>query len=203
MNKKYVVVSLDDAKTRKIADVISNASCKKILDYLAETNEASESDISSAINVPLNTVDYNIKKLVQAGLVEKAKKFFWSVKGKKIDMYKVSNKSILISPRSKVVSGIKSILPAAIISGLFAILLKYLTAAKTFATKPISRELYEEVATTVATGEPAASKAIPECINGFIDYAPWACPTWSWFLAGAGFALLVFLVINLVRRRFR
>ena len=56
--------------------------------------------IAKELGMPINTAEYNLKKLIKVGLIEKSKEFFWSVKGKKIPMYKVSNKHILIVPKS-------------------------------------------------------------------------------------------------------
>ena len=47
--------------------------------------------------MPMNSVQYNISKLLEAGLIEEAKSW-WSVKGKKMPTYKVANKLIVISP---------------------------------------------------------------------------------------------------------
>lgn len=195
MSDKFVLVSLDDTRTKNIADAITNKSCKKILDYLAEVKEASASDLSEALKMPINTIHYSLDKLIKSELLEKSRNFFWSVKGKKIDMYKVSRKSIVISPRSKVITGIKSILPAAIISGLFAILLRYIMIAKTFAVKTMPVFLDEQIVAT-------ATETISQDMAMATDFAPVGfIPAWIWFLAGAGFALIAFLVINLVRRR--
>ena len=106
MADKYINVDLDDPRTSNIGEVISNPSCKKILGLLAE-KEMSESDIAQTLKIPLNTVGYNIKKLIDSGLIEKSKNYFWSVKGKRISTYRVSNKKIVISPKS----GIRTPLP--------------------------------------------------------------------------------------------
>ena len=123
MNKKYLMVSFEDPRTRHLADVLGNKTCKKIIDILAE-REASKTDIAKELRIPLNTVEYNINKLVDAGLVEKAKNYFWSTKGKKIAMYKVSNKSIVISPRTS--GKTKSIVTVIAASGIIALLVKLL-----------------------------------------------------------------------------
>lgn len=91
MNEKYILLDLEDEKTKQIADVISNSSCKKILNLLAE-KEASETDIAKELGIPINTAEYNIKKLEKAGMIEKSK-HFWSVKGKKIHTYKLAKKT--------------------------------------------------------------------------------------------------------------
>jgi len=98
MSDKYLNIDLNDPRSAAIAEVMSNKTCKKIIELLAE-KEMSESDIASALGLPLNTVGYNIGKLLKVGLVDKSKTFFWSVKGKKIPTYRLSNKKILISPK--------------------------------------------------------------------------------------------------------
>src|SRR3989344_7728375 len=112
MSDKFIMMGLDDERSKKMAEVMGNPTCKKILDYLADTNEASQKDISDALNIPMNTLDYNIKKLLDVGLIEKTKNFFWSAKGKKIPMYKLARKHIVISPKSKPsLTSLKLILP--------------------------------------------------------------------------------------------
>ena len=100
VEKKFILIGMDDKRSKKIAEVLGNKTAKKILNYLAETKEASQQDIATDLKIPINTVDYNIKKLNKAGLVDKSKNFFWSKKGKRIIMYKAAKKHIVISPKS-------------------------------------------------------------------------------------------------------
>ena len=98
MSEKYFNIDIDDPRASAIAEVMSNKTAKKILSIIAE-KELTESDIALELDLPLNTVGYNIDKLLKAGLIEKSKNFFWSIKGKKMPTYKLSNKKILISPK--------------------------------------------------------------------------------------------------------
>tara|TARA_Y100000310_G_scaffold330494_1_gene402248 strand:+ start:1498 stop:3936 length:2439 start_codon:yes stop_codon:yes gene_type:complete len=124
MDDKFVLVGLDDEKSKYVAEVLGNKTCKKILNYLAEVSEASVSDVANGLNMQLNTVDYNVKKLVKAGLVERVKNFFWSVKGKKIGMYKLAKKHIIISPKNQKpsASALRAVLPVLVVLALAAIL---------------------------------------------------------------------------------
>lgn len=115
--EKFVLVSLEDERTGELAIALSNKTCKMILDLLAE-KELSETEISKSLSIPLNTAEYNIKKLVKAGLIEE-KKHFFSVKGKRIPVYKISNKHIVISPKKTSFSKLKTSLPVVIIAGIF------------------------------------------------------------------------------------
>ena len=92
------MISLEDEKSRKLGEAISNPTCKKIISLLAE-KELSATEISREIKIPMNTLDYNLKKLISSGIIEKSK-HFWSVKGKKIPTYKVVNKVIVIQPKN-------------------------------------------------------------------------------------------------------
>ncbi len=126
MDDKFIMMGLDDERSKKVAEVLGNKTCKKILDYLADNKEASEKDIADALGIPINTAEYNLKKLLETGLVEKAKNFFWSKKGRKIDMYKIAKKHIVISPKSKpTLTALKTIIPVLMIIAfaLIAVLL--------------------------------------------------------------------------------
>ncbi|MFA5857413.1 MAG: beta-propeller domain-containing protein, partial [Candidatus Pacearchaeota archaeon] len=119
-NDKFILIGMDDSRSKDIAEILGNKTCKKILDYLADIKEASEKDISDALEIPINTVEYNLNKLIKSGLAEKTKNFFWSRKGRKIDMYKLAKKHIVISPKSTKVDmqKLKSVVPVILISAL-------------------------------------------------------------------------------------
>ena len=112
---KFILMGLDDAGD--IAEALKNPTCKKILNFLGDVKEASEKDIEDALQMPINTVEYNLNKLTKSKLVDKAKNFFWSVKGKKIPMYKLARKHIIISPnKNPSLSYLKTILPVILIA---------------------------------------------------------------------------------------
>jgi predicted transcriptional regulator len=183
MNKKYILISMEDKKIKKLAEVLGNKTCKKIINLLAE-KESSEKDIADSLNIPINTVEYNLKKLIQAEFIEKAKNFFWSKKGKKIDIYKLSNKSIIISQKSSQVSSkLKSILPVAIFSGLCAVLLKYVFLLN----QPLTR-----LGKDVLLSEETKTVSLEAGNTFFIQPSP----IWVWFLAGALLAILIFAILN-------
>ena len=112
-DKSSIEVDLDDPRAARIAEVLSSKTAKRILNLIAQKGEMSGSDIAEELNMPLNTVTYNLKKLSEAGLIEKARAFFWSSKGKRMEIYKVSNKKIIITPRSA---------PQAVLAGLLGVL---------------------------------------------------------------------------------
>ena len=78
----FILMSLDDPRAKKVAQVVGNKTSQKILNYLAENSKKSEQDIATELKIPLNTVGYNIKQLLDTGLIDKTNNFFWSKKGK-------------------------------------------------------------------------------------------------------------------------
>ena len=116
-NDKFILIDLNDEKAGHIAEVLKNKTSKKILDYLGDVREASEKDIADALGIAINTIEYNLKKLIKAGFVKKTGNFLWSVKGKKIPMYKLARKHVVISPGNKPnINFLKTILPVILIA---------------------------------------------------------------------------------------
>ena len=112
---KFIMMNLNDERSKRVAEVLKSDTCKKILDYLAENKNKSEEDIAKDLTMPINTVEYNLKKLLDSGLVEKSKDFFWSKRGKKINLYKPANRHIIISPKKRPdMNLLKSIIPVII-----------------------------------------------------------------------------------------
>ncbi len=120
--EKFILLSLEDKKSKELAQVISSDTSRKILDLLSK-KEYSETDIAKELNIPLSTVHYNTQLLLKNNLIE-IKDFLWSEKGKKIQLYRLANKLIIIAPKGEnsFIDKIKTIIPVAlsgfIISGI-------------------------------------------------------------------------------------
>jgi predicted ArsR family transcriptional regulator len=197
-DENFILVSLDDSKSKEISEVLGSKTCKKIIAYLSENKEASQKDLSDNLKIPMNTLDYNMKKLLVSGFVQKRKNFFWSKKGKKIIMYELSNKSIVISHKKTSGEKLKSIIPAVL-----------LTAAGTFAVwtyEKISMATSSLERTAMGTGATnTLDKAVSETAS-YVASAPTSLSPevffqntpllWGWFLAGALFVLLVYSIVN-------
>ena|SRR3989344_377276 len=188
MAKSSIMIDLDDPRTSKIADVISNKTTKKILSLLAE-QELSETELSKSLEIPLNTIEYNINKLEETGLIEKAQGFFWSPKGRKVYKYKVSNKKIVISPRTIT----KGIIPTIIITTFLAFLIKVLLGSS---QALVSQKDFQETAPIVAVGAAESMKAVEP--SNIIPSAT-ISNSWAWFLLGAFLALAIFLTWNIFK----
>ena len=96
-NKNFLLLSLEDDKIKKVSNVISNESCRKILDYLSD-KEATESEIAEKLQIPISTVHYNLSQLMETGLIS-ADEFHYSKKGREMSHYRLANKYIVIAPK--------------------------------------------------------------------------------------------------------
>lgn len=195
MAKKYLMISIEGEESKRLASVLSSDVCKKILSLLAE-KEASENDLALQLKMPINTVEYNLKKLLEVGLVGKSKNFFWSRKGKRIEMYRTANKSILIAPKFSL---LKSIAPAAILSVIIAFLIKIFYSGTRILSaekiKNISERVFDEASSVTSVAAPEAAGVAQKTATGLAQVMQNSY-VWLFFLAGALTALAIFLILN-------
>ena len=191
MSKKetFVLVSLEEEKAKKLAEVLSNDTARRILDLLAQ-GESSALDISKKLNVPLPTVLYNLNSLVKSSLVE-TKEFVWSTKGKEINIYTLARKYIVIAPSGAkgIKNQLKNILPATLVSfGLSVILYAASKMQKTQSISLKTADLAQEASMTLVATPPAVSQNAFN-LQQFSIY----------FFLGSIFAILAYVIINLIK----
>ena len=193
MSEKFVLVSLEEEKAKKLAEAISNSTARKILDYLSEKEEAPATVIARHLRLPLTTVDYNIKNLKKAGLVE-VEEFKWSEKGRQMDLYKVAKKFIVISPKGTSVDPekLKNLFSIAIIAGLGSVLAGYF--AKSFLTAKQTLESFPVAQKTMALAADSAPILAETTQSNQLGFYL------TLFSVGALFALVVFALLNLNKR---
>jgi len=195
MTEKYLMIDIDDARADLISEILGNKTCKRILEALAE-KEMSESDISREMKIPGNTVNYNVKKLVSAGLIEK-KDFFWSVKGKKINVYRVSNRKIVISPKRR----ITGLIAGVIIAGLLALGIKIYSDNKYSNILDAREKLMAAGSSPEAASYSydASSAAAQESIrigSETVKIGMQMGEPWMWFIGGAIAVFIIVLAFN-------
>jgi len=124
IEESYVITSLDDEKAKEIGQIIANPTSRRILNMLAEKN-ATETDISAELKLPLSTVSYNIQQLLKSGMIE-IKNFYYSSKGNKINVYTLARKIILIAPKNVEIkrSKLRSLIQAVFVSFAISIFIK-------------------------------------------------------------------------------
>ena len=198
----FLLVDLNETKTKKLAETITSNTSRKILNYLADKDHDTENNISKELNIPISTVHYHLQKLVEAKLVE-VKEFHYSEKSKEINHYKLANKYIIIAPKK--ISGLKEklrgVLPVAIASISIAAVIKFImsTSTKSFQTLSAGMESAPKMVMDAAVEESAMliAKAPPEIITQTTpDIA-------LWFLVGSLTTIAIYVLYNFIREKFK
>ena len=185
MEKKFLLVSLEEEKAKKVAEIISNKTARKILDFLTEHKEASESEMAKALKVPISTVHYNTQNLLKCDLIE-SKEFKWSEKGKEIDIYRIAKKYIVIAPKSMtgLQDRLRSILPAILVTAAGSLAVYWYTKPQEMLTEALpmaAEKIAEDAPVILAQAAPGITSALNPAI---------------WFLMGAWLAMLIFVLYS-------
>jgi len=184
VENNFLLVDLNEPKTKKLAETITSDTSRHILNYLTE-KEGTESVIAEKLKIPLPTAHYHLQKLLEAGLVV-VEEFHYSQKGREVNHYKLANKYIIIAPKK--VSGLseklKGILPVAGVVLLVSALLGLFTSKSGAFSSGIE------------------SKMVPMMQQNVIMKVPVSDPNYVlWFLAGGLFTLLIYLVMVVVQEK--
>ncbi|MBD3204529.1 helix-turn-helix domain-containing protein [Candidatus Woesearchaeota archaeon] len=197
--ESFLLVSLKEDKAKKLAQVLSNDTSRKILDYLSKKENATETEISKQLDVPLSTIHYNMSHLVKAKLVNDDQ-FTYSEKGKEVTHYSLSNKYVIIAPRETtgLKDKLKKILPvfAAIAGG--TIIIRYFNRILNIINPPMLKSGIEQE-TFGAAANQAMERApmIAEQSMQQISAPPASYEAMAlWFLIGALFALAVYAGVS-------
>lgn len=206
----FLLINLNDQKTKKLVETITSDTSRKILDHLA-LNDDTETNISTNLTIPLPTVHYHLQKLKEAGLVI-VDEFHYSKKGREVQHYKLANKYIIIAPKtvSDISETLKSLLPAVLLSAGIALIIKILTTAtKTVAeTSGSIEQMVEKV--VVETG-PALEQAIAdtalrqevvaETTNQTVQSSIASQPNIAvWFVLGGITTIVLYLAVEYIRK---
>jgi len=216
--ENFLLVSLKEEEAKKLAQVISNDTSRRILDHLAKVKDDTETTISKKLGLPLSTVHYNLKALLKARLIQ-ANEFHYSEKGKEVNHYSLANKYVIIAPKTApetLKDKLRKILPVAIITVVCAGFIQFVsmffrkTANVATWGADMARNTAQEAAPMLAekvvdsAEEAVASGAIEQEIvprvaeasqNIFITH-----PTLL-FLYGAVFAIIVFIIMDYIHSR--
>jgi len=191
-SEKYILVSLEDERSKKIAESISNKTARKVLDYLSTKEEAGTEEISKKLNLPISTIDYNLKNLKKAGLVE-TKHFEWSQKGKRIVLYSVAKKLIVIAPKlSNLKKELKNIIPLVGIAAVISIIIQYFSS---ITRQPMLQAAKSEAGLVSEDLALNAAQFVPTAVQQ-------TSPSYGlWFFFGALFIIVVYFLIKVIRQK--
>ena len=122
---KLLVLPLGE-ESKLITQTIANDTARQILELLAE-GAMSTSAIAKKLDIPLTTAQYNVEKLIEAGLVvvEKTK---YSEKGREVKLYAPAKRMIVLvpanTPRHAVMDVLKRYLVLVPVAGFVALLVE-------------------------------------------------------------------------------
>lgn len=230
MEKKentFLMVSLEEDKARKLGNIITNEVSRKILDLLAN-KDATESQISKELGVAISTVHYNLKQLVDAGLV-KSEEYHYSEKGKEVNHYTLANKYIIIAPKSNesLMKKLKGILPVFIIVAATGYIVQLFTksspmqALNTYsavagddvarsapmvadqATKVAAESATAMIAEATNVSDEVAAEIAEETVATTVNVVQSEPNIALWFIIGALFSLVLYLIYDILRERFK
>lgn len=168
----FLLVSLEENESKALAQVMSNDTARKILDYLSKKESDTETDIAKQLKLPLSTVHYNLQALVKANLV-KSEEFHYSEKGKEVNHYSLANKLIIIAPKNTRTESFKDklrgILPIGLIVLVVGAVIQLITKLKIGSAKLIAAA--PMAADYAARGAGVAEKAIVPAANTAVEEA--------------------------------
>lgn len=153
----FLMVSLKDDKTKKLANALSNKSANKILNYLANKKSATEKEMAKELQLPVSTVNYTIKVLQEAKLVT-AKEYHYSEKGREVNHYSLARKYIIIAPQEEsttsVFDKLKTLLPAGLLALGATTIIQALTSVEQAAPMAMRAEVMMADAVAETVTEP-------------------------------------------------
>ena len=198
----FLLVSLEEEKAKKLAQVITNDVCRSILDRLVK-KEATETELSRALGVPISTVHYNIRQLVESGLVV-AEEFHYSEKGREVNHYKLANKHIIIttkpSEKESLPAAVRKVLPVFLITVVAAGVLHLLTRAMTVFEGTAERVTQPFAATKIQQVAYNASDTAAQAAARIAAQQP-SVSVALWFIVGAMFALAALVIYEKVIKK--
>lgn len=188
MEEKFILLNLNEKKTKDIAIVMNNETARKILDYLTDKEKISPSELSKKLDIPLNTILHALKLLEKEGFITRVD-HAWSEKGKKVFLYSLAKKMILIIPKGyDWKESLKKILPIVLVGTLISIGIKIynLNQTTTIATPVVEKSLALDLATREVTT--TSQFVLPQQI-------------WLYVLAITFGIVLIILITDLWRKR--
>ena len=97
--KDVALISFADESGKQLMDALSNETCRKILELLSGS-ELTASQISEELDMSIQRVQYNLKKLEDTGLIV-SDSYKYSEKGREMDLYRLATKYFVLGPNTK------------------------------------------------------------------------------------------------------
>jgi len=198
-DEKFLLVSLNEDKAKKLAQIISNDTCRKIIDFLAE-KESTESEIAKQLKVPISTVHYNLQQLIKSKLVV-ADEFHYSKKGKEINHYRLANKYIIIAPKEtpRIRTALKKILPIGLITIIGAAVIEFFNGLFRTSAGVISAKSAMDMGMQ-QEAQILTAQVAPQITRTIATSSIWKHIS-IWFLMGGLSVIIFYLLFEIIRDR--
>jgi len=129
-DEKLLILPLNDKNSKKISQIIFNDTARNILEAIA-SQPLSASEIAEKLSIPLSTVQYNLERLNDAGLV-KVERTKYSEKMKNMKIYAPQRKFVVIAPektnREDVIAALKRYLTVIFFAVVGSGIIEFFTA---------------------------------------------------------------------------
>ena len=210
-DEKLLILPLNDKNSKKISQIISNDTARNILEAIA-SEPLSASLIAEKLRIPLSTVQYNLEKLNDAGLV-KVERTKYSEKMKHVKIYAPQRKFVVIVPektnRKDVIAALKRYLTVIFFAVAGSGIIEFLTMKIKGPIGEVTRSVIPEEGGRPLGPVPAPTP-MPEIVPSPIS-APkggglsfgfdiFAHPG-LWFLFGCLFVILVIFIVEHFRKK--
>lgn len=113
--EELVFLDTGQEQAQKFIRAMSNPNANDILQHLKESGPLRLSDIAEHLGMSLNATKYHVENMMDAGLVEISNTRY-SVKGRKVKMYRMKNQIFIVAPS---ITDRKQILSAVLKYGSF------------------------------------------------------------------------------------
>jgi len=209
-DEKLLILPLNDKNSKKISQIISNDTARNILEAIA-SEPLSASEIAEKLGIPLSTVQYNLERLNDAGLV-KVERTKYSEKMKHVKIYAPQRKFVVIVPektdRKEVIASLRKYLTAIFVAVAGSGIIEFLTMR--MKSPIVTRSVIPEEVGRPPGPLPAPTpmpeivpSPIPKGIGLDLGFDIFAHPG-LWFLFGCLFVIsLIFLIEYLGRKKDR
>ena len=198
-DEKFLVVPLGK-KSKAITQTVSNDTAMEIMELLAD-GPLSTSNVAERLGIPLTTAQYNIEKLMEAGLVKVARTKY-SEKGREVKLYEAYNRAIIILPGKSgagaALDALKRYLVLLPIAAVASVIVEY------FMSPSPNEAQYRGEGVLQAASSPVpvyAPKAAPSLDQAAQALSPFLQHPGILFFAGCLLVLLLIIVMEYLRYR--
>ncbi|MFA4850799.1 MAG: helix-turn-helix domain-containing protein [Methanoregula sp.] len=109
MTEEVIFLEPGQEKAQNIVKAMSHQNAGEVVQLLSTEGPLRLSDIAERLNISLNAAKYHIENLMTAGILEISNTKY-SVKGKKVKIYRLKNQVFIVAPRMNSIAQVRSAL---------------------------------------------------------------------------------------------